>query len=175
MERTWSKIDGFYNYSVSNDGLIRNDKRNQVKAQRVNKDGYSVTDIYRDGERFTYRVHRIVANEFLDNPENKEEVNHIDGDKTNNNVDNLEWVTKSENMKHAYDTGLCLHHASYGMLGKKNPNGGRHGIPIMVVETGEVFESIADCAEALGISDRRICDVLKGHSRSYRGYTFTYV
>ena len=175
MDRTWSKIDGFDNYSVSNDGLVRNDKNNHIKEQRLDRYGYPMTSIYKDGKAYTQKIHRLVAGTFIDNPDGKEQVNHIDGNKANNNVTNLEWVTRSENMKHAFANGLVKPHASRGMLGKKNPNAGRHGIPIMVIETGKVYKSVADCAEDLGISAQRICDVLKGHSRSYRGYTFEYV
>lgn len=174
MDRTWSKIDGFDEYSVSNDGLVRNDYSNHIKEQRLNRYGYPITSIYKEGKAYTKPIHRLVAEAFINNPEDKEQVNHIDGNKKNNNVDNLEWVTRSENMKHAYATGLSKPHASYGMLGKKNPNAGRHGLPVRVVETGEVFNSVAECAYILGISDRRICDVLKGHSRSYKGFTFEY-
>ena len=175
MDRTWLKIEGFDNYSVSNDGQVRNDLNNHIKEQRLNRYGYPIVSIYQDGHAYTWPVHRLVAKAFIDNPENKEQVNHKDGNKTNNNVDNLEWATRSENMKHAFATGLVTPHATRGMLGKKNPNAGRHGYSIKVIETGEVFKNIAACAKALDLSAQRICDVLKGYSRSYRGYTFEYV
>lgn len=173
MDREWRKVQGNPNYSVSNDGLVKSDKRNKIKDQRLGTTGYSIVDLY-DGEgtRRTCRVHRLVAESFIDNPECKEEINHLDGIKTNNNVENLEWATKSENMLHAYATGLNPHHASYGMLGKKNPNAGRHGKPVRVIETGEEFDSIIECANSLGIRDRGICDVLNGHQNTHGGYHF---
>lgn len=172
MEREWRKVDGFPNYSVSNDGLVRNDKSNKLKELQINTTGYYKTDLYSGGNRSTQRIHRLVANAFIDNPDNKPDVNHIDGNKLNDNVENLEWVTKSENMIHAYNTGLVPHHSSYGMLGKKNPNGGSKGKPVRVIETNEEYKNIAECSRSLGISDRRICDVLTGHMESCNGYHF---
>lgn len=59
-----------------------------------------------DGQKRTFRVHRLVAMAFLPNPQNKKEVNHIDGNKENNSLENLEWSTRQENAQHAVDTGL---------------------------------------------------------------------
>lgn len=172
MSQLWKKIQGFENYSVSDDGLIRNDSRNKLKAQRVNKDGYNKVSIYENGNAHTFRVHRLVAEAFIDNPLQKPDINHIDGNKTNNNCNNLEWVTKSENMIHAYNTGLAKGHPTYGMLGKKNPNAGRHGRPVRVLETGEEFSSVTECSKALNLNDRAIYDVLNGRQNSHRGYHF---
>ena len=173
MERIWCKLKDFINYSVSNDGLVRNDKLNRLKSvNRLDRYGYPAVDIYEDGVRHYRKVHRLVVEAFIDNPENKPQVNHIDGNKRNNNVSNLEWATASENMKHAYNTGLWKPNINRGMLGKKNPNAGRHGHPIKVVETGETFDSIADCELFLGIDSRRICDVLNGNQKSTHGYSF---
>ena len=88
----------------------------------------------------------------------------------NNDYSNLEWVTASYNMKHAYSTGLAK--PSRGMLGKKNPNGGRKGHPVRVLETGEEFPSITACAKAINGNDRHICDCLSGRQSFHKGYSF---
>ena len=173
MVETWCKIDGFNNYSVSNKGRIRDDKRGVIKAKQLSKDGYYKVDLYNNGIRSTKRVHRLVAETFLPFDENRLDINHKDGDKLNNNIDNLEWCTKSENMLHAYRTGLAK--PSYSMLGRKNPNGGRKGKPIRIVETGEVFKSITECEKAINGNNRHICDCLSGRQKTHRGYTFEYV
>ena len=94
------------NYLVDEQGEIYNAKTLKKKAQFVNRDGYKVIDIYVNNKATRYTMHRIVAIAFIPNPENKPCVNHIDGNKQNNKVSNLEWVTYSENAKHAVAMGL---------------------------------------------------------------------
>ena len=158
-------------YSISSNGRVVN-SRNKEKALQDTTDGYLKVDLYDNGDRITKRVHRLVAEAFIPNPDNKPDINHKDGNKQNNAVDNLEWVTKSENMQHAYQTGLAKPHASYGMLGHKNPNAGNKGHKVKILETGQIFNSIKSCAESIGGSDRRICDCINGQQNSHLGYHF---
>lgn len=72
----------------------------------VNKEGYLYLNLSKDSILKTYKVHRLIAITFLPNPDNKPQINHKNGVKSDNSVGNLEWVTGSENLKHAYDTGL---------------------------------------------------------------------
>ena len=98
-------------FSVSDCGSIRNNKTQRILSITVNKNGYSQVSVKpygRSGGSKVFRVHREVAIAFLENPENKPVVNHIDGVKTNNSVHNLEWVTDTENMRHAFDNGLLI-------------------------------------------------------------------
>lgn len=104
-------------------------------------------------------VNVVVAETFIPNPYNKPEVNHIDGDKTNNHVWNLEWVTKSENMLHAYRTGLIKPRSR----------------PIKIIETGEVFENQYKCAETIGGNQQNISACLNGKRHKCMGYHFEYV
>ena len=171
MKEEFRTISDFPKYMISNKGRIVN-SRNEEKAIHSDKRHYKNVVLYDQGVGIHKRVHRLVAEAFIPNPDNKPDINHIDGDKTNNSVENLEWVTKSENMCHAYRTGLIKRHSSYGMLGKKNPNGGRHGRKVRIVETGEEFNSVKDCAIAINGSDRAICDCLNGRQRSHRDYHF---
>lgn len=98
------KIPYLKYYYISKDGKVYSDYSGNMKELkcRVNKQGY--LDIKLQGK--TYKVHRLVAESYVKNPENKPQVNHIDGDKLNNHYSNLEWVTNAENQIHAYATGL---------------------------------------------------------------------
>lgn len=87
-------------YEVSTEGRVRNSKTHYVYTQRLRKDGYLDMDIYYSGERKKMLVHRLVALCYLDNPQNLAEVNHKNKIKTDNRVENLEWVSREQNMSH---------------------------------------------------------------------------
>lgn len=92
-------------YSISDDGQIRNDQRNTLLVLREEQ-GYKTVILHINKKQRKFRVHRLVALTFIDNPENKPYVNHKDGNRSNNSVANLEWVTPQENTRHAVETGL---------------------------------------------------------------------
>lgn len=171
MIKGFKPIESHPRYGVSRDGTIINDRK-KIKVPQPTDNGYLKVDLYDSGKKSSKRIHRLVAEAYIPNPYNKPDVNHKDGNKHNNSVSNLEWVTKSENMIHAYQTGLNKSHASYGMLGHKNPNAGRKGRKVKISETGDVFDSIKECAEFINGSDRRICDCINGKQDSYMNYHF---
>lgn len=175
MKEIYKEIDGFPNYEVSNTGKVRNKKFKREKALGNDSHGYLKVDLYNGCVRTTRKVHRLVADAFLPKDPWRGDINHKDGNKHNNNVKNLERCTKSENIKHAYKNGLNKPHASYGMLGKKNPNGGRKKRPIMIIETRETFESIQECERRTGLNNRHINDCLRGRQKSHKGYHFKYI
>lgn len=94
-------------YSVSDKGRVRNDNSGHIRTVQLTSSGYdSQTLSLGNKKSVTKYTHRLVAETFIDNPENKEQVNHIDGNKLNNEAKNLEWVTQEENMRHCFDSGL---------------------------------------------------------------------
>ena len=168
----WREVVDNPNYLVSNTGRVRRNGSNKDKAVRDRK-GYLVTDLYMNGKRKTERINRLVASAFVDNPGNKEVVDHLDENKHNNNASNLEWVTHSENIKRAWNSGAM--HASCGMKGHSNPNAGRKGKPFKIVETGEIFNTLHECESKINGNNRHINDCLKGRQKSHRGYHFEYI
>lgn len=97
-------------YEVSNYGDIRNSKTRKVRRKNVNKHGYYFVNgsLGSKDIKITFRVHKAVAESFIDNPNNLPMVNHKDGNKLNNYIDNLEWCTNAENIQHAYDNNLIV-------------------------------------------------------------------
>ena len=106
QEKIWVTIDGFPDYQISRDGSVRNIKSGKEKRPSIGKRGYYVISLRRNKKFFLKTLHRLLAIAFIPNPFNKPQINHIDGNKLNCSLDNLEWVTNAENMRHARETGL---------------------------------------------------------------------
>lgn len=119
MKEIWRDIKGYEGlYQVSNIGRVKSLERiitntlgSYTRAEKIlvplkTKKGYYQIHLHKNGVCKTSKIHRLVAEAFIPNPLNKSQVNHIDGNKINNNVENLEWATQEENMQHAYKTGL---------------------------------------------------------------------
>lgn len=112
--QTATIIPGFPSYLVTRDGRVFS-KNGQEKKPSQNYKGYLVVSLRNKGKQYLRRVHRLVALAYIPNPENKPDINHKDGNKQNNQVENLEWVTNSENHRHASTAGL-LHTTPVDML-----------------------------------------------------------
>ena len=98
----WKLIEGFGGtYSVSNYGDVKNNRTGKLMKPRKNEKGYLHIGLTKNGKQKCMRVHRLVAQAFIPNPENKPQVNHIDFDRENNCVSNLEWVTNQENTQYS--------------------------------------------------------------------------
>lgn len=146
-------------YTIDIFGNVIRVKDEKEVPQQKNKFGYMNVALYRDGKQKQYKVHRLVAQAFIPNPQEKKQVNHIDGNKTNNIVWNLEWSTPKENINHAIKAGI------YHPKGNNKKS-------IMCVETGIVYPSITRASEDMGILRTSICNVLSGLSENARGYHF---
>lgn len=150
----WRLIPSFPMYSASNYGRIRNERTGRILHVYMIPRGYLSLTLRRDNKQIPQMVHRLVAEAFLGGPHPNLDVNHIDGDKTNNCIENLEWCTREENVRHAVRTGL-------------RPGPRRKAVRI--IETGEEFESLRACAKYFGVDVSCISQALK-HSGIYRGY-----
>lgn len=147
------KVDGC-NVNVSNMGRIKY-KTGQIVTGSDTLDGYKSIAIYKNKQKKHKRVHRLVATAFVPNPDSKSQINHIDGNKSNNRADNLEWMTNAENTKHAIDSGLRVYNMTES-LGTKIIQKDLYGN--FIAE----YDSIADAVKATGLSGGNICTVCKG-------------
>lgn len=114
-EEVWKEIEGFEHYEISSHGRVRKTISKRLKVLKVDKKGYHNITLHTKGKRRYFKVHRLVAQAFIPNPENKKEVNHMNGIPDCNHKENLEWATRKENMQHAKEEGLVACGENHGM------------------------------------------------------------
>lgn len=178
----WKIINGFEGYEVSNQGNVRNVMTNRILKNRDHKCGYLQVVLYKDRKQKVKYVHRLVAEAFVPNPEGKEQVNHIDGVKTNNNIENLEWTTCSENIKHGFDIGVKR--ADIEHLNKIRDNNikvirekyskpvQQYGLQGNLIAT---FSSVREAERATGICHSAISRTCKGKYKQTGGFVWRYI
>ena len=155
----WKPIEDSYPYEVSNYGHVRNIKTGRLLKGSQNNRGYWRYDLFINGKRIAKSGHRLVAEAFLEPVDGKDIVNHKDGCKTNNCVDNLEWCTNAENVHH-----------SFAVLGQEPPN----KIPVKCIETGIIYESACEAEREIGIHNSKINMCCRGRRPSAHGFHFCY-
>lgn len=165
----WRPVVGFEdNYEVSDEGQVRTKER-RVKTARGSRlvpaklrkfdttSGYYDVVLFLDGVGTTKLVHRLVAEAFLPNPDGLEVVNHKDGNKQNNCVENLEWCSRNQNDLHASLKGL-------------RPGWQKHK-PVKCLETGQFFESREDAGRKMGVDAGSVLNSINSGKPS-KGFTF---
>lgn len=173
MEEVWKQY-GETNYDVSNLGRVRSNnygghgRKELLKLSETEK-GYMRCFIYENGKAKQKKVHRMVAETFIGRIEGKEEVNHIDCDKKNNAVWNLEWCSRLENMRHAHSSGRMENMKEHAKTVSK---------PIIgtYLDGGRKvrFGSTEEASRVLGIRRSNIYNVLHGKYHKTHGMTFSY-
>lgn len=168
MKEEYRDIAGYEGlYQVSNYGNIKSLGNNKSRKEKILKPlvkkGYLIVTLYKKGVSTNYCVHRLVAQAFIPNPDAKEQVNHINGIKSDNNVQNLEWNTASENVQHAYDLGLCE-------KSRKDKS-----VMVLCITTGEIYESISEAANQTGTQRSNISKCCNGERKTAGGLEWQYI
>ena len=146
----FKEIKGLIGYEISDSSIIRNKSNGRIKSQYISSTGYYMISISTKNKSKPYRVHRLLAEAFIPNPEKKPHINHIDGNKLNNQISNLCWVTHKENMQHAFKTGLA------------NNTGSKNGMSKLTED--QVIKIKRLLSE--GVSQYKIAKIIGGISRS---------
>ena len=162
----WKPISESPGYEVSDMGDVRNSRTGRV-LKPVRTNGYSQVVLCDTNGQYRRSVHRLVATAFIGNPNDYPVINHLDGNRTNNRVDNFEWCTQSENMKHAYRTGLQkpIRSQIERSLSKAME---AHRRPVRNIETGAYYVSIADCARQEDLCHSAVSFHLAGKTKKRR-------
>lgn len=163
MAEIWKAIKGFENYyEVSTFGNVRNSKNGRLRKPKETRDGYLQVCLYVESKMTTKYIHRLVAETFIHNPENKPQVNHINEIKLDNRILNLEWTTAKENSNFGTRTQRMAESRSK---------------PIYVIyrdNTYEEYHSITIAAKELGLWKGDIWRVLNGQRKTTGGLRFEY-
>lgn len=160
----WEPIKGYEGlYEISNKGRVkgfkvRNAYQEHILKPLFDKDGYCKVNLYKDRKMKRVSVHKLVALTFLGEEEGKQQINHIDGNKENNCVENLEWCTPKENIHHSIKIGLAKKKGKYNYKARK----------IICVTTGKIYDCIVDAEKETGVSHQNIVKVCRGQ-RNYAG------
>lgn len=170
MTLVWKDIIGYEGkYQVNNYGQVKSLKSGRILKQYLNKYGYYQVTLSKDNKAKLYRVHRLVAMSFLKSINNKTQVNHINGNKKDNRLENLEWCNSSENLKHAYKNGLQKpKKGKDNVLSKKTY---QYDTNLNLIKE---WDSVADIVRELNITKQQISACCLGKTKTTRGFIFTY-
>lgn len=181
----WKDIKGYEGrYFISDDGKVKNGKGDILSPYTTRK-GYLRIGLYKEGKAKNFLVHRLVAEAYIDNPMNFKEVNHIDLNKKNNHVKNLEWVDGSKNVQHAVKNieGRKEHiQETMSEVGKKYNHIGVEASkkPVAQInrDTGQViaiYESAREASRKTGSNYKNISQVCNGKRKTHNGYRWSFV
>jgi len=183
VQEIWNDIPSLSgNYQISNQGRVRCTKRavtykdgrignfpGRILKTGLNRDGYVLVYPTVQCVKFSFTVHRLVAIQYVENPDNLPEVNHEDGNKENNAWWNLKWCTRGANMQHAHDTGLVK------IPSRSDSNCAKSVFQLSL--SGDfiaAYGCLKDCEDATGIGFRQISRVATGDRKTTGGFKFTY-
>lgn len=180
MKEVWKDITGYEGlYQISNLGRVKSFWNTKEKILMNLKDnfGYLKVCLCKDGKKKQFKVHKLVAEAYIPNIENKKEVNHINGNKADNRAENLEWCTRSENMKHAYKNGLQKPTEKQKQAIKKYCKENKTKKIIQLDNNGDFIKEWNSGIEVemnLGINRKNISQCLTKRSKTAGGFKWEY-
>jgi hypothetical protein len=169
-EEKWSEIEEVdKRYSVSSYGRFINNRTGKFCKSVLDQKGYlRIRLYYNKSEARTFKAHRLVAKYYVANPFNKPEVNHDDGNKQNNYYKNLKWSTGSENVKHAFDTGLKVNTVKQRQCAAKLLTGNSYSAKRIVdIVSGIEFSTVKEAAKSIGYSSSGLSNMLTGFRENH--------
>lgn len=188
IEEIWKDVVGYEGlYQVSNLGRVKSLDRYTVRRYKggktheqlykgillkniIDSDGYFIVSLRKNKTAKLKKVHRLVCEAFISNPENKPQVNHIDGNKQNNKLDNLEYCNASENQIHSIKfLGYRQSKETIEKRAKKQCK------KVLCVELNKMFDSAKEASLWLGLNDHAITHYINGQGKTCGGYTWRYV
>lgn len=161
------EIKDYPNYLVNRNGKVFSKKNNKFLSPNIHKTGYTKIVLCKDAKTKTFLVHRLVADAYLENRENKKTVNHINGIKTDNRLSNLEWANHSENIKHAFLIGLKSSSDHHRNTIKK-----QFSKLVINLQNGIFYESAIEAANAASMKPHNMRSKLNGAMKNNTPYSY---
>lgn len=176
MEEVWKDIKGFEGlYKISNKGNVYSCLKKRLKKLDLSRAGYHSLHLWNKGKDIHFYVHRLVASHFIPNPENKPCIDHINTIRTDNRVENLRWVTVTENINNPITLGKHIGSKRSAETREKQRYAQKSMRPVLCVDTNEKFRSLNEAARKKGLFYENIQKVCEGLRHTTGGLSWRYL
>ena len=167
----WKQLEDYPNYFVSNTGKIRNVKTGRELSQYLMPNGYLSLHLHKNNKEKGFLVHRLVAETFIDNSNNCDTVDHLNGIKTDNRAENLQWLSRSDNVKRFYEVQITEEQRKEFKTNLQKSIGRQ----VQCIETGKIYKSTREADKEYGFCGGTVSQVARGNLKSIHGLHFRYL